>query len=273
MINFIKKLIPTPIKTNLKIIFKNLKINNKNIKIIEHMEVDFMLSRMHMQKKVKILEIGSHRGEIFNIISRNNYSQIFYITCFEPNPESFKVLKQNFRFKYRKFVKANFYNYGISDKDEISLFYGPNKSSALFTQKKENLKKFNLENEIINKVSIQTYTIKTLYRKKRHLSSYYDIIKIDAEGSDYGIALQIIDNKILFKNLMIELDLSSFDDLVKIAKKLNNHTPYIYIRDGIRTLTIEKINDINKVQDLIEYWQSLITNEISGNLVFIDNKT
>lgn len=78
MIKFIKTFIPSSLKANTKIILKNYKAVNKNQKIIEHMEIDFMLSRLHSQKKIKILEIGSHRGEIFEVISGNNFSHKFY---------------------------------------------------------------------------------------------------------------------------------------------------------------------------------------------------
>ena len=56
------------------------------------MEIDFMLSRLHSKKKIKILEIGSHQGEIFEIISGNNFSHKFHLTCIEPNPKSYKII-------------------------------------------------------------------------------------------------------------------------------------------------------------------------------------
>ena len=53
MIKFLKIFIPVSLKTKAKILFKNYKIVIKNHKIIEHMEIDFMLSRLHSQKKLK----------------------------------------------------------------------------------------------------------------------------------------------------------------------------------------------------------------------------
>ena len=106
---------------------------------------------------VKILEIGSHQGEIFKIISGNNFSHKFHLTCIEPNPKSYKILKQKYSLRLKRFVKAKFYNIGISSSDEVLTFFSPTTSTALFTLHKENLDKFNLQNESIEKVDIANY--------------------------------------------------------------------------------------------------------------------
>jgi len=271
MKKLIKKFIPVSIKTRLKVLLKSFKTQSKNQKIIEHMEIDFILSRLHTQKKIKVLEIGSHKGELFNIISHNNFSQNFYVTFIEPNPESYKILKKKYRFKLKRFIKATFYNFGIGSKDGVSTFYSPSVSTALFTLKKENLDKFNLQNENINELEINTYTIATLLNEKKFINNYYDIIKIDAEGFDYEIATQIIDNNINFKSLMIEVDSTNLELLFNIFNKLENYTPYIFLRAGIKTLTVEKIYNKIDFQKLINFYQKQIINEIAGNIVFLSN--
>ena len=271
MIKLIKKFVPTSIKNRIKVFLKRIMSSNKNQKIIEHMEIDFMLSRIYSEKKIKILEIGSHKGELFNIIYNNNFSQKFDITFIEPNPKSFEILKKKYQFKYKKFIKATFYNFGIGNKDGIFTFYSPSVNTALFTLKKENLEKFNLQNENINEIEIKTYKIDTLLKKKNYISNYFDIIKIDAEGSDYDIVLQLIDNKVNFKSLMFELDTSSIDILFDIINKLENFTPYVFLRDGIKTLTIEKIyNDID-FQEIVNLHQKQTSNDLAGNIVFVTN--
>ncbi|MDA9645470.1 FkbM family methyltransferase [Candidatus Actinomarina] len=271
MKKLIIKFIPASIKPKIKVLIRKFKTSNINQKIIEHMEIDFILSRLHSQKKIKILEIGSHKGELFNIISPNNFSQNFYITFIEPNPKSYQILKKEYRFKLRRFIKATFYNFGIGNKDGISTFYSPSVSSALFTLKKENLDKFNLQNENVNELEIKTYTIETLLKKKNFISNYFDIIKVDAEGYDYDITLQLIDNEIIFNSLMIELDSTNLELLFKIIEKLKNYTPFIFLRDGIKTLTIEKINNKNDFQELINFYQKSMFNDIAGNIVFVSN--
>ena len=267
----LKNFIPVSIKSRLKVLLKSFKNQSKNQKIIEHMEIDFILSRLHTQKKIKVLEIGSHKGELLNIISQNNFSQNFHVTFVEPNPQSYKVLKKKYRFKLKRFIKATFYNFGIGSKDGVFTFYSPSVSTALFTLKKENLDKFNLQNENINELEINTYTIETLLNKKKFINSYYDIIKIDAEGFDYEIATQIIDNNINFKCLMIELDIINLELLYYIFSKLENYTPYIFLRDGIKTLTIEKIYNKVDLQKLINFYQKQIFNVIAGNIVLVSN--
>jgi FkbM family methyltransferase len=269
MIKFIKTFIPSSLKANTKIILKNYKAVNKNQKIIEHMEIDFMLSRLHSQKKIKILEIGSHRGEIFEVISGNNFSHKFYLTCIEPNPESFKILKQKHSLRLKRFVKVIFYNIGISSSDEVLTFFSPTTSSALFTLHKENLNKFNLQDETIKNVNIPTHKIETLLKKK-FIDDYYDIIKIDAEGSDYEITLQIIKNNISYKNLMLELDQDNLEPLSKILSHLDHYSAHVFLRDGIKTLTIEKFTTTEELKILIKFFQEQIINQIAGNIVFVD---
>ena len=269
MIKFLKIFIPVSLKTKAKILFKNYKIVIKNHKIIEHMEIDFMLSRLHSQKKIKILEIGSHQGEIFEIISGNNFSHKFHLTCIEPNPKSYKILKQKYSLRLKIFVKAKFYNIGISSSDEVLTFFSPTTSTALFTLHKENLDKFNLQNESIEKVDIATYKIESLL-KKQFIDDYYDIIKIDAEGSDYEITLQIIKNNISFKNLMVELDHDNLESLSKILSQLDRYNAHLFLRDGIKTLTIEKLTSISELRILIKHFQEQIINPIAGNIVFVE---
>ena len=268
MKKIIKNLLPSPIKNVIKKYVSNNRFSNKKVKIIEHIELDFILSRLHSQKKVKILEIGSHKGEIFNIIQENNFNHKFHIVCIEPNPASFKELKKNYSRKIKNIAEVYFHNFGISNEDKVLTFYSPSLSSALFTLEKENLNKFKLHNEIINEIEIQTYKIETLLLEK-FIEKFYDIIKIDAEGYDYEIALQIIENNILFDNLMIEIDIFEFNFLSKVIAALKEHTAYVFLRDGIRTLTIEKLSDVKKLKELLESYQEHASDLLAGNIVFV----
>ena len=171
MIEKIRKLIPVELKNKIKNNYKKFKSVSKNTKIIEHMEIDFMLSRLHKNKKISILEIGSHLGEIFNIVLGNNFNQSFNIVCIEPNPDSFEKLKKKYTYKIKKFAKVTFYNIGISSVDNILPFYSPAKNSALFTLNKENLDKFELGDQKIRVVDVMTYKIETLLNKKNTLKT------------------------------------------------------------------------------------------------------
>jgi FkbM family methyltransferase len=272
MIKKIKTLIPVELKNKIKNYFKKFKSIGKDIKIIEHMEIDFMLSRLHKNKKISILEIGSHLGEIFNIILGNNFNQSFNIVCIEPNPDSFDKLKKKYTNKIKKFAKVTFYNIGISSVDNILPFYSPSKNSALFTLNKENLDKFELGNQKISVVDVETYKIETLLNEKKYIENYYDIIKIDAEGSDYQIANQIIDNSITFDSMMVELDESNLNLLSHVFNNLKSYSTYIFLRDGITTLTIEKINSVEMITNLINYNQKYANNLIAGNIIFVKDK-
>jgi FkbM family methyltransferase len=272
MIEKIKKLIPVELKNKIKNNYNKFKSIGKNTKIIEHMEIDFMLSRLHKNKKISILEIGSHLGEIFNIVLGNNFNQNFNIVCIEPNPDSFEKLKQKYTYKIKRFAKVTFYNIGISSVDNILPFYSPANNSALFTLNKENLDKFELGNQKIRVVDVETYKIETLLNEKKYIENYYDIIKIDAEGSDYQIANQIIDNSITFDSMMVELDESNLNLLSYVFNNLKSYSTYIFLRDGITTLTIEKINSVEMITNLINYNQKYANNLVAGNIIFVKDK-
>jgi FkbM family methyltransferase len=272
MIEKIKKQIPVEIKNKIKNNYNKFKSIGKNTKIIEHMEMDFMLSRLHKNKKISILEIGSHLGEIFNIVLGNNFNQNFNIVCIEPNPDSFEKLKKKYTYKIKKFAKVTFYNIGISSVDNILPFYSPANNSALFTLNKENLDKFELGNQKIRVVDVETYKIETLLNEKKYIENYYDIIKIDAEGSDYQIANQIIDNSITFDCMMVELDESNLNLLSYVFNNLKSYSTYIFLRDGITTLTIEKINSVEMITNLISYNQKYANNLVAGNIIFVKDK-
>jgi FkbM family methyltransferase len=272
MIEKIKKLIPVELKNKIKNNYNKFKYIGKNTKIIEHMEIDFMLSRLHKNKKISILEIGSHLGEIFNIVLGNNFNQNFNIVCIEPNPDSFEKLKKKYTYKIKRFAKVTFYNIGISSVDNILPFYSPANNSALFTLNKENLDKFELGNQKIRVVDVETYKIETLLNEKKYIENYYDIIKIDAEGSDYQIANQIIDNSITFDSMMVELDESNLNLLSYVFNNLKSYSTYIFLRDGITTLTIEKINSVEMITNLINYNQKYANNLVAGNIIFVKDK-
>jgi len=272
MIEKIKKLIPVELKNKIKNNYNKFKSIGKNTKIIEHMEIDFMLSRLHKNKKISILEIGSHLGEIFNIVLGNNFNQNFNIVCIEPNPDSFEKLKKKYTYKIKRFAKVTFYNIGISSVDNILPFYSPANNSALFTLNKENLDKFELGDQKIRVVDVETYKIETLLNEKKYIENYYDIIKIDAEGSDYQIANQIIDNSITFDSMMVELDESNLNLLSYVFNNLKSYSTYIFLRDGITTLTIEKINSVEMITNLINYNQKYANNLVAGNIIFVKDK-
>ena len=71
---------------------------------------------------------------------------------------------------------------------------------------------------------------------------------------------------------MFELDTASTDILFDIINKLENYTPYVFLRDGIKTLTIEKINNYKDVWELVNFYQKQILNDIAGNIVFVSNE-
>jgi hypothetical protein len=59
--------------------------------------------------------------------------------------------------------------------------------------------------------------------------------------------------------------------LSKIITSLKKHTAYVFLRDGINTLTIEKFNNVKKLKELVFHYQDYADNQIAGNIVFVKN--
>ena len=102
--------------------------------IIEHMEVDFVFSRMHKKTHLRILDIGAHHGEFCQIFERHGNMHSYDVICVEPMPQNCKILKSNIRNLHR--VSATICECAVSDVSGPRIFYAGD-YSTLFTMTPE----------------------------------------------------------------------------------------------------------------------------------------
>jgi FkbM family methyltransferase len=258
----------------IKNIFNYFRLNNhysKKNMIIERMEIDFIFSRLINKKKLRILDIGAHHGEFLDIFSNLKFAKIiqnFEIFCFEPFVANFNVIKKKTKY-LDKNIKANIYNFAISNKTEKKFFY-VGSSDTLVSCESRWLKNF--KNEFLNykKILMQCFSFKDFITKyKFNVNIEIDLLKIDAEGHDFIVLNDIFQNNLIINSVMIEFDnqnLAMTKSIIKFLKLKKFIKIFIFGRNGISTSYIgEYTNKFNHLKILNE------NNISSGNLIAFKN--
>ena len=141
--------------------------------------------RENLREGDTFIDIGAYIG-YYSILARNIVGSSGKVIAFEPNPESYKILKKNF--EINRYTNCIAENLALSDEDGITrLFIGKttNDSSSMFLVEEVNDKKY---------VEVQTITLDR-YCEINGIAP--EFIKIDAEGAEYKILkgmLRVIDS-------------------------------------------------------------------------------
>ncbi len=138
-----------------------------------------------------LIDVGSHKGESINFFKKNFF--VDRIFAFEPDEESFKILKK----KIKKFKNIQIYNIAIGDKKGLIKFkrhYDSESSTVVDVNEKSNyFKKKNLYLNFFNSKKKTFYSEKEI--KIDSLDNIVDVdefklidlIKIDTEGYDFHV--------------------------------------------------------------------------------------
>ncbi|OUU53607.1 MAG: hypothetical protein CBC25_00060 [Pelagibacteraceae bacterium TMED65] len=173
----------------------------------EHNIFLFYLNNFGYYKKVA--DIGANIGLHSIVLSKLGYK----VDVFEPDPRHFKQLKKNV--KLNKCKNITFFNNAIFDK----------KSDVQFTRV--------INNTAANHISgfkdnlhgpVKNFKVKTIDIKK--IVKNYDLIKIDAEGSEGKIIKRL--RKSDFKNVDIICEISGLDNAKIIFKHCNKEKINIF---------------------------------------------
>jgi FkbM family methyltransferase len=262
MENFIKK------------IFNLLPLKTFNLNyplIIERMEIDFIFSRFIKKKKLRILDVGAHYGEFLDIFSNLKFGRIkqsYEIFCFEPFRSNYKKIQKK-TFNLNANIKANIYNFAISNKTEEKLFYVGN-SDTLISCENRWIKSFKSEFLNYRKILLQCFSFKDFIKKYRYdTSKEIDLVKIDVEGHDLVVLNNIFQNKLIVNSVMIEFDVKSLfvtKNIIKSLKLKKFLKIFIFGRKGIYTSYIGEYINNNNLLKIIK-----ANNIKSGNLVAFKN--
>ena len=175
--------------------------------------------------KPKIIDVGAHLGE--SIKNFKKYNKNYEINSFEPNPELFKIIKNNF--KNDKKIKIK--NFEISN-TKISQLYIPILYSfhmRLWASYKIDVLKNRWEKfTSIKFKDIQIKKIKVNSKKLDYFNLKANLIKIDTEGSEFEVVKSAI--KTIKKNypiLVIEYSHKNYKKIELLLKKFN-YNSYFY---------------------------------------------
>lgn len=175
---------------------------------------DYQISAIRQPMKT-IIDIGAGLGE-FAITVAKKFPQA-EIIAFEPNPDQFKLLKENIFLNKVKNVKI--FNLAIGTKKSYNLYLSAfNVHSSIFKNKRSNMK------------------IKVIGKKlNEFIRSPIDLLKIDCEGAEIDILESISKNKMgLIKRIIIEYHNNIIkNEDKKILAILNNWQYKIIIKKNI----------------------------------------
>ena len=236
--------------------------------IIEHMEFDFITSRLFHKKTLRFLDVGAHTGEFLTIFRKSNHRHKYEVIAIEPLGKNLLRLRlKAATFFLMGWGKVRVLPIGIGDNGKTRFYLGD--SSTLFTSNTEWTKRFPREFANFKEFEIQTRSFKFLQEQvPAMLTSAFDIVKIDTEGSDSHVLSDLSQSKILFDSLIIEFDGNSFLGIKSQLTEMGLTEIYAFVRNGIHTIYIGHVeNDLALT--------STIANDgnMSGNLVaFRPNK-
>lgn len=124
------------------------------------------------------------------------------IFAFDPTPKAIAYAEA-----YDKsiFPHFSFYSYGLSDnKDKVKL-YLPKNLNYVSGSKIEND-----EVNAANVIKVQMHTLRYLMSMLQHIS--IDLLKMDIEGSEFKVLLQILDERIEIGQICVEFHNRFFKD-------------------------------------------------------------
>ena len=187
----------------------------------------FRFIKSVLNNKINVLmDVGSHRGEYINSISKKFI--IGKIYGFEPNPNSYKLLLKN-TVKYKNLELLNFAA-DISDGTK-TLNINIESSSSSINQLNEKSKYFKRKyfffNFLKNKnfstpVEIKTISLSSFIDKNK--LDIVDLLKIDTEGFEYNVIRGLKSNLNKIKLLHLE---HHFDDMVIKNYKITDIHNYL----------------------------------------------
>jgi FkbM family methyltransferase len=171
------------------------------------------------KSKINLIDIGASDGVSINYFKKN--LSINKCICFEPNKNFVKILKK------RRFINTKIYSYGLGKKGQKKIFIPYYKffgkifylDTYAFYNKNELLKQIKLDFFLKKKIPIEESVI--TINKFPEINNNIDLIKIDVNGNEYEIILNI--KRIINKNkpaLIIE-NSKNIDKIIRILKKIN----------------------------------------------------
>jgi len=149
---------------------------NTDLKVIKNIfnKNEYFLEGFVLKNLKYIIDLGAHIG-IFSFYVKSKFPNA-KIYAYEPNPETYKLLKQNIKLNKLKNIKT--FKRAVSGKKGLSKFYIHNKSNwedNLYVKAKKQGRE----------IKVKTITLKDIFDENKIKKC--DLLKIDVEGTEYEI--------------------------------------------------------------------------------------
>lgn len=172
-----------PIKNFIRNIFIFLKIDlTKNLK---YDRLTKQVIKKAVSKKSVCVDIGCHKGEIFDLFIKQSPSQKHY--GFEPIPSFYKNLKKKYKQHY-------IFNYALSNKNGETEFQYVKNAPAYSGIKN---RKYSIENPEIETIKVPLKKLDDV------LTSKVDFMKIDVEGGELDVLKGAKNTILTYKPIII----------------------------------------------------------------------
>jgi FkbM family methyltransferase len=224
-------------------------------------KITYVLKNIFNDNKIKtVLDVGAHKGETINYLSKFFYFNKVY--SFEPNPSSFFILKKyKLSLNIRKQSKLELFNYALGvKKGKIDFYSGKESSSSTvhdinftsnyYKKKNKYLNPFSQNKETFKKITVNLDTLQNFIISKKIKN--IDLLKIDTEGSEFNVIkgakekIKIIkvlyfehhyDNMILkkytFSDLNRYLMKKGFSKVFKYKMSFRKVFEYVYVNKAL----------------------------------------
>lgn len=144
---------------------------------------DYRLSLIKVMKS--IIDVGAGLGD-FSLLAAKKFPQA-QILAFEPNPDQYKLLKENIRINNIKNIKT--FNFALGTKKNYHLY----------------LSAFNVHASTLKNDKSKNRIKVTGKRLNEFINESIDLLKLDCEGAELDILKSISNNKMgLIKRIIIE---------------------------------------------------------------------
>jgi FkbM family methyltransferase len=235
--------LPQPTKRMLKRLWGRLPGVRPPMLIIEHMEVDFIFSQLFSKDRLRVLDIGSHHGEMLDIFERHNHPHTYEVYCIEPFPDNVREIRRKLG-RLRR-VNARVCEAAVSDVSETKTFF-VGSADTLITCSREHMHRFEEHFKTYREFQVQAYTVGELLRRFDILPSpEFDFVKIDVEGHDLQVVRSFVQSGAKTYAMMFEFDANA--DQVDLAVKELVAGGYgeffVFGRTGIATTYIGEYRD------------------------------
>jgi FkbM family methyltransferase len=173
----------------------------------------------------KVLDIGANLGLHSIVLSKCGYK----ITCYEPDPVHFKILKENIALNKAHKIQCN--NMAVSEEDgntEFVRVLGNTTGSHILGAKKDPYGE-------LEKISVKTKSFKSI------LNAGYDLIKMDVEG--YEKVIIAMTNRFDWKKTDGVLSVHGKDNAVVLFKHFRKLGINMFSQK-INWHTVSKLNDM-----------------------------